>query len=211
LKKTTNNIYENIREAAMLRKTMFLIVLVILFISSFVIFTGCSKPPAQEITKAEKAVDEARQKEADIYVPDIFKNAEESLKKAKELVVNKNYKEAKLAAEETILIVQKVIVLAETNKIKMMANTERILQDVQKDIDEFKSLAAKAVRKNTLTDREEIQGMIGKWEIDMLNIKDKLQKQKVKQAYDDINVVKEQVNNRKMTIEGKTSSRVEKN
>jgi hypothetical protein len=211
LKKIINNIYKNIREDAMLRKKMFLIVLVLLFTSSIAIFTGCSKPPAQEITRAEKAVDEARQKEADIYVPDIFKNAEESLKKAKELVVNKSYKEAKKVAEETVLIAQKAIVLVETNKIKMMANTEQTLQDVQKDIDDFKSSAAKAIRKKTLTDREEIQGMIGKWEIDMLNIKDKLQKQKVKQAYDDINTVKEQVNNRKVAIEGKTSSRVKKN
>jgi len=181
----------------MLRKKIFLIFLVFLFVSSFAIFTGCSKPPTQEITKAEKAVEEARQKEADIYAPDIFKNAEESLKKAKEFVINKSYKEAKQAAEETVLMVQRAIVLVEANKVKMMAQAEEMLQDVQIKIDEFKSSAAKAVRKKTLTDREKIQGIIGKWEIDMLNIKDKLQKQQVKQAYDDINTVKEQVNNQK--------------
>jgi hypothetical protein len=195
----------------MLRKNMFLTVLALLFISSFAILAGCSKPPTQEIAKAEKAVDEAKQKEADIYVSDIFSNAEKSLKKAKELVVNKNYKEAKQAAEETVLVAQKAIVMVETNKIKMMAHTEQILQDVQKDVDEFKSSAAKAIRKKTLTDREEIQGMIGKWEIDMLNIKDKLQKQQVKQAYDEISTIKEQVTSEKLKTENQGTKKTDKN
>jgi hypothetical protein len=194
----------------MLQKKIFLPVLVFLLIASFTIITGCSKPPTQEIAKAEKAVDEAKQKEADIYASDIFKSAEESLKKAKEFVINKSYKEAKQAAEETVMTVQRAIVLVETNKVKMMAQAEEMLQDVQKEIDEFKSSAAKAIRKKALTDRKEIQGLIGKWEIDLLNIKDKLQKQQAKQAYDDINTVKEQVADQKRVIGNNSSPKAGK-
>jgi len=48
------------------------------------VIIGCAKPPTMEIEKAEKAVAEAKQKEADLYAQDIFSRSEEALKKAKD-------------------------------------------------------------------------------------------------------------------------------
>ena len=59
---------------------------VFILVLSLVMITGCAKPPTQEVTQAEKAIGEAKHKEADIYVKDIFTKAEHTLKKAKDLM-----------------------------------------------------------------------------------------------------------------------------
>ncbi|MBP6940365.1 MAG: DUF4398 domain-containing protein [Syntrophorhabdaceae bacterium] len=183
----------------------------ILFLSLSVLFVaGCAKPPTQEIAKAEKALDEAKQKEAHLYVPDIYKKAEESLKSAKDLVVNKQYKEAKKAAEETVQFARQAIAMIEPGKAKMKKEAEQLLNDVEKSLGEFKQLAATAIKKKVFAARADIEGLIGKWEIDLINIKEKLQNQQVKQAYDDIDAVKGQVRSKKEMVESKTSSKPEK-
>lgn len=174
-----------------------LVVSLILFSS---IIIGCAKPPTEEITKAEKAVEEARQKEADMYVPDIFAKAENSLKKSNDLVAAKKYKEA-AAAEETIKFAQQAILLVEPNKAKMKEDAEKLIQEAQKEMDGLKTLAAKAIKKKAPINREKIQNMIGKWEVDIATIKDKLQSEQVKQAYDELKTMKEQVNTQKQGVE----------
>jgi len=149
----------------------------ILFLSLSIFFiAGCAKPPTQEIAKAEKALDEAKQKEANLYVPDIYQKAEESIKSAKDLVVNKQYKEAKKAAEETVQIARQAIAMIEPGKAKMKKEAEQLLNDVEKSLGEFKQLAATAIKKKVFAARTDIEGLIGKWEIDLINIKEKLTK-----------------------------------
>ncbi len=172
----------------------FLVLSLVLFCS---VILGCAKPPTEEIIKAEKAVDEARQKEAALYVQDVFTKAEESLKKAKDFVAVKKYKEAKVAAEETVKLAQQAVSLVEPNKVKMKEEAEKLMQEVQKELDDLKTSVAKAIKKKAPINREEIQNMIGKWEVDMATIKDKLQSQQIKQAYDDLKTMKEQVNAQK--------------
>ena len=53
-------------KAALYKFSILLLSLSVLFVA------GCAKPPTQEIAKAEKALDEAKQKEAHLYVPDIY-------------------------------------------------------------------------------------------------------------------------------------------
>lgn len=167
---------------------------------TFSVLTGCSKPPTEQIIKAEKAVDDARQKEADLYVPNIFSKAEENLKRAKDLVSQKKYKEAKIAAEETEKIAEQAILLIEPNKAKMKKDAETLMEEIQKELDEFKLYVAKTIKKKNLADSNEIQTTIGKWEIDMANIKDNLRSQKIKQAYDDLNAIKIQISQQKQTF-----------
>ena len=50
---------------------------------SLMLLVGCSKPPTEALQKAEQALEEAKQKGANLYVEDLFKKAEEGLKKAK--------------------------------------------------------------------------------------------------------------------------------
>jgi negative regulator of replication initiation len=192
----------------MIRKIVFNSFLILLFALSVSYITGCAKPPTQEMAKAEKAVEEAKQKEAHLYVPDIFKQAEDSLKNAKDLVVNKSYKEAKKAAEDTIQISQQAISMIEQNKAKMKVEAVQLMEGIQKDLEEFKIMAAKAIKKKVFASSEDIQKVIGKAEIDLVNVKEKLEGGLVKQAYDDLKTVKELLISQKQIVESKITEKV---
>lgn len=167
---------------------------------SFVVLSGCAKPPTKEIEIADKAVAEAKQKEADLYVQDVFAKAEEALKKAKGFVVEKKYKEAKSSAAEALSLAQQSLAMIEPNKAKMKTDAEQTLIDVQTSLGELKSSVAAAIKKKAPINREEIQGMIGKWEIDLVNIKDQLQSEKTRQAYDLLVSLQAQVKSQKEGI-----------
>jgi hypothetical protein len=171
--------------------------LMLVLTSSITLHSGCAKPPTYEVENAEKAIAEAKQKEADLYVQDVFMKAEEALKRAKDSIAVKKYKEAKTDAMEAANLARQAISAVEPNKTKMKAEAEQIIQDVQKSIDEVKTLTATAVKKKALINREEIQGKIGKWEIDIVSIKDQLQEQKIRQAYDQLISIQEQMKSQK--------------
>ena len=165
----------------------------LVLILSFVFLSGCAKPPTQEMEQAEKSVAEAKQKEVDLYVPDLFGKVEASLKNAKDLVGAKKYKEAKAAAKEVAQLVQQAIPIVEQNKAKLKAEAEGMIQEVTKEIAEMKPVLAKAIKKMKAEEQKEAQSMLGKWELDIVNIKDLLQGQKIKQAFDGIKPIQEQI------------------
>jgi len=173
----------------------FLFVLIAL---SFLVLSGCSKPPTEEMAKAEKAVEEAKQKEAPVYVPDFFGKAEESLKKAKDYVTEKKYKEAKQVAVETETLAQQAISGIESAKAKMKAEAEQALQDVQKAIDEVKPIIEGAAKKKALAAKyEEFKALITKWEADLATVKEKLQGLKFKEVSDELKKMKDEVTAKK--------------
>jgi len=182
-------------------KTKFLTVfLVSILVFSVTIITGCAKPPTKEVESAEKAIAEAKLKEADLYVQDVFMKAEDSLKQARDLVAVKKYEEAKKAAEDALSYAQQAIPMVDLNKAKMKTEAEQMVQDVQGAMDEMKSIVAKAPKKKSPINREEIQDMIGKWEVDMVSIKEQLGAQKIRQAYDQLKSMGEEIKARKESI-----------
>ncbi|HKZ57180.1 MAG TPA: hypothetical protein VJ024_05725 [Thermodesulfovibrionales bacterium] len=182
-------------------KTKFLTVfLVSILVFSVTIIIGCAKPPTKEVESAEKAIAEAKLKEADLYVQDVFMKAENSLKKARDLVAVKKYEEAKKAAEDALSYAQQAIPMVDLNKAKMKTEAEQMVQDVQGAMDEMKSIVAKAPKKKSPINREEIQGMIGKWEVDMVSIKEQLEAQKIRQAYDQLKSMGEEIKAQKESI-----------
>jgi len=171
-----------------------LLVLVLVFI----FLTGCGeKPPTQEIANAEKSISEALQKEANVYAPDIFSKAEESLKMAKDLSAQKKYKEAKKAAEDTVALSQQAISQVEPNKAKMKAEIEQMLLDVEKGIGEIKGVLAKFPKQLGPRERKETGELIKKWEKDIGNIKTMMQEQKMREAYDQLMTVNKEVSSKK--------------
>jgi len=184
----------------MVKKQYLYILLIAALSLSTVFLYGCAKPPTQEIENAEKATADAKQKEADLYVQDVFARAEDSLKRAKDLVAEKKYKEAKQAAEEAMNLAQQTIPMIEPNKEKMKAETEQMIPEVQGTLDEIKSLVAKAVKKKASINREEIQGSIGKWEVDMVTVKDQLQGGRIRQASDQLMSIRDQLKLQKETL-----------
>jgi hypothetical protein len=82
----------------------------------------------------------------------------------------------------------------------MKEELDTILTDVQKALDETKSLAATAIRKKAVASKDELQSVIGKFELDMTNIKEQLQADKIRHASDLAKSLSEQINAQKQNL-----------
>jgi hypothetical protein len=187
----------------MFKGRIFYCFFIVILILSFGIFTGCAKPPAEEMAKANKVLEEAKQKEAPVYVPALFAKAEELLKQAKDYVDGKKYKEAKQAAIEAEASAQQAIAAIDAAKASMKADAEKLVQDIQKAIDDQKAAVAAIPKKKNLAKAiEEVQGMITKWETDFTATKEKLQGLKIKETADELKALNDQINGKKDEISG---------
>jgi len=184
----------------MLKKIFALISPLLGFVLIITLVTGCAKAPTQEISNAEKAVSEAMQKEANIYAPEIFSKAQESLKMAKDLLAQKKYKEAKKAAEDAVALSQQAISQVEPSKSKMKAEIEKMVLDVQKGIDELKGLLAKSPAQLGPRERKETEELIRKWGKDMGNIKTMMQEQKMRQAHDQLTTLNTEISSKRQRL-----------
>ena len=181
----------------MFKKIHFSGLLIVMCALSLLVFAGCSKPPTEELAKADKAMEEAKQKEAPAYAPDLFSKAEETLKKAKDYVAEKKYKEAKQAAVDAEAAFQQAIAGIEAGKTKMKAEAERAVQDAQKALDELKATVAAVGKKKALAKaRDEAQELVTKLEADFAAAKEKLQGS-IKEANDLLKAMKDQINAKK--------------
>lgn len=167
---------------------------------AFSLIFACAKPPTQEMADAEKAIADAKAKEVDLYVQDIFTKAQDEMKKATELVTAKKYEEAKTAALEATKMAQQATALVEQNKQKMKMELEAKLPTIQKELDELKSLAATAIKKKAVASKDELQSAIGKLELDMTTLKEQLTAGKIRQASDLAKLVSEQANAQKQSL-----------
>jgi methionyl-tRNA synthetase len=181
----------------MWKKYWWLIPLFIVLVLIVLLLAGREKPPTQEMMNAEKAIAEAKQKEADIYVPDIFSKAEESLKKAKDLIQERKYKEAKKAAEEATRLAREAIAQVEPNKLKRKAEAEQMISDLRKGINELKSLLSKPHKRMGPREKKELEELIQKWEKDLANIESMIGAQKIRQAYDQLMALKKEVDSKR--------------
>ncbi len=181
----------------MSKKFLWLIVPVVIIILILVFIIGREKPPTQEVENAERSVAEAKQKEADIYVSDIFSKAEETLKKTHDLMREKKYKEAKKAAEDTINLAKQALSQVEPNKSKMKAEAEQIISDIRNGTDELKSLIAKPSKRMTKRERKDLEELIQKWEKDLANIEAMMEAKKIRQAYDQLMALKKEVDSKR--------------
>jgi hypothetical protein len=161
---------------------------------------ACAKPPTQEIADAEKAIADAKMKEADLYVEDIFANAESEMKKVGEMVAAKKYAEAKTAALEAAKIAQQAVSMVDQNKQKMKESLDAMMPDVQKALDEMKSAAAAAIKKKAVASQDELQSAIGKYELDMTTVKEQIETGKIRQAYDLAKSIIEKANAQKLSL-----------
>lgn len=161
------------------------------------LLSGCAKPPHEEMEHASQAIAEAKQKEADLYAEDAFKKAGDALQRARDLVAEKEYEEAKTAAIEAARLAKQARSKVESNKAKMREETEQMLESVRISIDEVKILAAKALKKKAHVNRDDIQGFIDMWESGVINVKNNLDEQRIRQGFDKLVVIQKQVKHQK--------------
>jgi predicted S18 family serine protease len=172
------------------------VVRIILMMAIFAL-GACAKPPTQEITQAEQAIQDAVQKEAGLYAQDLMQKAQDSLKKAKDLVTQKKYDEAKKAAEEAANFAKQAIPAAEQNKAKLKTDVEQMVPEIQKALDELKALVAKSGKRMARNEAAQVNEMIKKWETDLAGVKDAIQGQKFQQAADQLKSMKEGIDKQK--------------
>jgi predicted S18 family serine protease len=158
---------------------------------------ACAKPPTQEITQAEKAIEEATQKEAGLYAQDLLQKAQDSLKKAKDLVTQKKYDDAKKAAEEAANFAKQAIPAAEQNKAKLKAEAEQMVPEIQKALDELKALVAKSGKRLARNEAAQINEMVKKWGTDLAGAQKAIQEQKFQEAADQLKKMKEAIDKQK--------------
>ena len=183
-----------------MKKNNVRISLPLILIVCLALLSGCARPPTEEVETAVKTIAEAKQKEADLYVEDVFKKSQEALQRAHDLIDEKEYKEAKTAALEATRLAQQALSMVEANRAKMLEDTEKMLLDIKPSIDEVKILAAKAFRKKVRINREDIQNFVGKWEIDLITIREKLDEQDIRHAYDKLVTMQKQIKNQKENL-----------
>jgi len=167
---------------------------------SLMLLAGCSKPPTEALQKAEQALEDAKQKGANLYAEDSFKKAEEMLKKAKDQVAAKQYKEAAQTLLEVVPAAQQAAAGVEAGKAKMKEEAEKYVGETQKGLDELKDDVVQAIKKKLPVPKEEVQAAIGKWEVDFAGIKDKLQSGNIREAFDGLKAIMEAVKVKKEDI-----------
>jgi len=167
---------------------------------SLMLLAGCSKPPTEALQKAEQALEEAKQKGANLYTEDLFKKAEEGLKKAKDQIAAKQYKEAAQTLLEVVPAAQHAITGVEAGKAKMKEEADKFVGEAQKGLDELKTDVAAAIKKKLPVQREEVEQAIGKWGVDLAGIKDKLQSGNIREAFDGLKTMVDEIKAKKEDI-----------
>ena len=154
---------------------------------------GCAKPPTEKMEHAAKAIAEAKQEEADLYVEDTFEKAEDALQRAHDLISEKEYEEAKTAALEAIRLAKHARSMVEFNKERMREETEQMLENVMISIDEVKILASRALKKKAHVNRDDIQRFIDRWESEIIGLKDNLEEQGIRHGFDKLVIIQKQI------------------
>ena len=170
-------------------------VLVILFLIWILFLRKRMGPPAEEMKNAEMALAEAKEKEADLYAPEEYKKAEDSLAMATHLLAAKEYPKAKKAFEEAGGQARQASKAVEENKAKMKAEAERMLSDFNRQIDELKIRAAKPETDTPTKVPREVQELVGKWEIMKMRIPDLIQRGRIREAHDELKTIEGVLNN----------------
>lgn len=152
-------------------------------------------PPSEEIKNAEWALSEAKQQEADLYAPDEYKRAEDSLASASHLLAAKEYPKATKVLQEAAGQARHANTLVAGNKSKMKAEVERMLSDYNRQVDELKFKSAKPEMDIPATVSSEIQELVGRWEIMKMRIPDLIQRGSIKAAYDELKMIEVVFNN----------------
>ena len=94
------------------------------------IAAGCGSPPQAELDAAQVALDAAQQAQADVYAPDAYTRAKNTLADARAKVEQSDYEAAKTSAVQAKEQADQARSLAGTNKQQMMDDAQGIANRV---------------------------------------------------------------------------------
>jgi tetratricopeptide (TPR) repeat protein len=109
-----------------------------------VLFFGCSSVPDEELTAAQEALDQARETEADVYVPEEFQKATDDFEAAQAAIAEENqksfysrdYDEARRLLEQAESSAEEAAAAAPINKQQVRDQAEQALQNASAAFEE---------------------------------------------------------------------------
>jgi len=112
----------------------------LLLILGIILLSSCAKPPDKEMQAARDAVSAAMNAEANMYVPDLFTSAQDSLNQAETFVSEKKYGDAKRLALFAKSWADSAAAMAETKKEEMKASAENAIAEATTKLDAMKKM-----------------------------------------------------------------------
>lgn len=122
----------------------------LLLILGIILLSSCAKPPDQEMQAARDAVSAAMNAEANMYVPDLFTSAQDSLNQAETFVTEKKYGDAKRLALFAKSWADSAAAMAGTKKEEMKASAENAVKAATDKLEAFKKMKLTAKIKTEL-------------------------------------------------------------
>lgn len=146
----------------------------LLLILGIILLSSCAKPPDKEMQAARDAVSAAMTAEANMYVPELFTPAQDSLNQAETFLTEKKYGDAKRLAVFAKSWADSSAAMAGTRKDEMKAAAENAVKDATAKVDAFK--------KGRLTVKQKTE--VKAWEGTLDQAKKALDAGNLKQASD---------------------------
>ncbi len=112
----------------------------LLLILGIILLSSCAKPPDKEMQAARDAVSAAMTAEANMYVPELFTPAQDSLNQAETFVTEKKYGDAKRLAVFAKSWADSAATMAGTKKEEMKASAENAVKEATDKLEAFKKM-----------------------------------------------------------------------
>jgi hypothetical protein len=156
-----------------------------IYVLSLVVFFlgACARPPVREMSEAQRNLDEARVKEADVYASELYLKAEGSMKDARGFIAERKYEKARALAERVSKLAEQASVMAETVKAGQREETEKMVTEAEQGISSIRTWTLPRntkgrFQKPQVSGEAELQA----WENELTQIRAKLSEDKVGDA-----------------------------
>jgi hypothetical protein len=134
--------------------------------------SGCEKPPTDEIIRAERALDKASAQNAQFYVPDPYKKAQALLEKARALVREKHYGEARKNALESLTLSNHSLLLIPESRERMRAEVQKIILVLESDTESLRTEIEKLKKRKGIRSFEKGSRIIEQWNEEFRRLKE---------------------------------------
>ncbi len=128
---------------------------------------SCSKPPTEEMLRAEKALVTAQDREAQLYAAGEMEAARTMFEKARELVASRHFDEARAAAADVEELAHQAGTLAGIRREKMKTEAERMIGDLRKRLSEFQQQIDELIAGKTAERRAKGMERLAAWEAEI--------------------------------------------
>lgn len=144
---------------------------------------GCGKPPVEELNAARAALDAARQAEAEVYAPDTYRSASNTLNDANAKSEAKDYEGARTAAIQARELADRARSEAQTAKQQTRDDAQTIVNRVTSGLSDVRIAMGSAPRgKGADDDLDQINADLSQAESSLNNARTHLSSGKYRDA-----------------------------